>query len=142
MKILVSSWIVGFVFAIGLGISGMTQPQKVFGFLNLFGHWDPTLIFVMAGAIAVHFVAYRLIRRRARPVLSPIWHVPEKTEITRSLIVGSLIFGVGWGLGGYCPGPAIVALASFQFRPFLFVGAMILGMLVFKILNHFWKFNR
>jgi uncharacterized membrane protein YedE/YeeE len=137
-----SVWIVGFVFALGLGISGMTQPQKVIGFLDIFGNWDPTLIFVMVGAITVHFFTYKLIRRRARPLFSNVWHVPEKTKISRSLIIGSIVFGMGWGLAGYCPGPAITSLASFQLRPAIFVVGMLAGMLVFKVLDKKLKISR
>jgi uncharacterized protein len=132
MKIILSAGIAGFIFAIGLGYSGMTQPQKVIGFLDIFGNWDPSLLFVMIGAIAVHSFSYRLIRKRANPVFSARWHVPEKTQITPSLVFGSIIFGIGWGLGGYCPGPALTSLASFQVRPALFVAGMIGGMLIFK----------
>lgn len=133
-----SAWVVGFIFALGLGISGMTQPRKVFGFLDLFGKWDPSLAFVMIGAIGVHLISYRLIRKRTMPLLAQTWHVPTKTEITPSLITGSVIFGVGWGLAGYCPGPALTALASFQWRPLLFFVGMIAGMYLFKKL----KWNR
>ncbi|MGZ3722498.1 MAG: DUF6691 family protein [Bdellovibrionales bacterium] len=132
----------GFIFAAGLCISGMTQPEKIFGFLNIFGNWNPALIFVMVGAIAVHFITYRLIRRRSSPLFSKNWYVPEKTNITKSLIIGSLLFGIGWGLGGYCPGPGLVSLASLQLKPLLFVGGMLIGMLVFKILDDRFKFNR
>lgn len=132
MKNALAALAVGFIFAIGLGLSGMTQPQKVIGFLDLFGNWDPSLIFVMAGAIAVHFVTYRLIRKRQSPLLSTDWHVPTKKEITPALIIGAFIFGVGWALGGYCPGPAITSLASFDKTPFVFVISMLVGMIVFR----------
>lgn len=132
MKNAVAAFAVGFIFAIGLGISGMTQPQKVVGFLDAFGSWDPSLVFVMAGAVMVHFVTYRLIRKRNSPLLSAKWHVPTKTEITPALIFGSVLFGVGWGLAGFCPGPAVTSLASFEAKPLLFVASMLTGMLVFK----------
>lgn len=132
MKNALAALAVGFIFAIGLGLSGMTQPQKVIGFLDLFGNWDPSLIFVMAGAIAVHFVTYRLIRKRQSPLLSTDWHVPTKKEITPALIIGAFIFGVGWALGGYCPGPAITSLASFDKTPFVFVISMLVGMILFR----------
>lgn len=142
MKNNIAAFTVGFIFAIGLGISGMTQPQKVVGFLNLFGEWDPSLIFVMAGAIAVHFVTYRLIRKRATPLLAPKWHVPTKTEITPALVIGSVLFGVGWGLGGFCPGPAVTSLASFEIRPFIFVISMLVGMILFKQIDKKLKLQK
>lgn len=142
MKNNIAALIVGFIFALGLGISGMTQPAKVFGFLDIFGAWDPSLMFVMIGAIAVHLVSYRLIRKRNSPLFSTQWLISEKTQITPSLIVGSIIFGAGWGLAGYCPGPALVSLASNQPRPILFVAGMVLGMFIFKKLDQRIKFNR
>lgn len=135
MKNGLASLVVGFVFAIGLGISGMTQPQKVVGFLDLFGNWDPSLIFVMVGGIIVHFVTYKLIRKRKSPLLSTDWHVPTKKEITPALATGSLLFGIGWGLGGFCPGPAVTSLASFETKPFIFVMSMIVGMFLFRLVD-------
>ena len=128
----VVSFLVGVLFAIGLGVSGMTQPPKVAGFLDIFGNWDPSLMFVMIGAIGVHMVAYFLIRKRQKPVLSHEWHVPRQQLLSKKLIIGSLIFGVGWGLSGYCPGPAVVSLASFGLRPLLFFISMLVGMFCFK----------
>ncbi len=139
MKNALSALAVGFIFALGLGLSGMTQPQKVIGFLDLFGHWDPSLIFVMAGAILVHFVMYKLIRKRKSPLLSTQWHVPTKKEITPALIIGAFIFGVGWALGGFCPGPAITSLASFDKTPFVFVISMLAGMFLYKSSRSLWK---
>lgn len=133
MKNNLASLVVGFIFAIGLGISGMVRPEKVIGFLDVFGNWDASLAFVMIGAIAVHAVAYRLIRRRSSPLLSPSFQVPTSKELTPTLIIGSFIFGVGWALAGFCPGPAITSLASFQTRPVVFVVSMISGMLAFRI---------
>lgn len=142
MKNGLAALVVGFIFAIGLGLSGMTQPQKVVGFLNLFGGWDPSLIFVMGGAIAVHFVTYRLIRRRTTPLLTPKWQVPTKTEVTPALVIGSIIFGVGWGLAGFCPGPAVTSLASFELRPLIFVVSMLVGMFLFKQLDKKLKLQK
>lgn len=142
MKNNLASFVVGIIFAVGLGLSGMTQPQKVIGFLDIFGNWDPSLIFVMFGAIGVHFVAYRITRRRQAPVLATQWDVPERTDITPALIAGSFIFGIGWGIGGYCPGPAISALASFDILPAVFVGAMIVGMFAFNLINQKLKLKK
>ncbi len=142
MKNSIAAFVVGIIFAFGLGISGMTQPQKVVGFLDVFGNWDPSLMFVMIGAISVHFVAYKIIRKRKSPMLSPTWNVPDHNEITPALVIGAFIFGIGWGLGGYCPGPAIVSLASFDLRPVIFVVAMIVGMIFFVVLNKKLKLRK
>ncbi len=132
MKNAIAALVVGFVFAIGLGLSGMTQPQKVIGFLDLFGQWDPSLIFVMVGAIVVHFITFKVIRKRNSPLFSSQWHVPTKKEITPALMIGAFIFGVGWALGGFCPGPAITSMASFDKTPFVFVISMLVGMFLFR----------
>lgn len=126
-----SSFVGGFLFSIGLVISGMTQPQKVIGFLNPWA-WDPALLFVMIGAISVHMISYPLIRRRASPLFDTKWHIPERKDISTRLILGSAIFGIGWGLGGYCPGPAVTSLTTGDLRPVGFVAAMIAGMLFFE----------
>jgi uncharacterized membrane protein YedE/YeeE len=131
MKQAVVSFLVGVIFALGLGLSGMLQPAKILGFLDLV-HWNPSLLFVMVGAIGVHAIGYRLVRRRSSPLLDSQWHVPTRKDITASLIIGSALFGVGWGLVGYCPGPALVSLATLQREPLLFVSAMIVGMLAFR----------
>jgi uncharacterized membrane protein YedE/YeeE len=137
-----AAFVVGFIFAIGLGVAGMTQPQKVVGFLDLFGNWDPSLIFVMAGAIAVHFVTYRVIRKRNSPLFAMQWHVPTKTEITPTLVIGAVIFGIGWGLAGFCPGPAVTALASLSVKPLVFLISMVLGMLLFRGLDKKLKLQK
>ena len=132
------SFAVGFIFAIGLAISGMTQPQKVIGFLNPW-EWDPSLLFVMLGAVGVHIISYPLVKRKSSPLLDTIWHVPKRNDVTARLILGSAIFGVGWGLGGYCPGPGVTSLASGDLRAYLFVGTMIVGMLLFKRTERYLK---
>jgi uncharacterized membrane protein YedE/YeeE len=105
--------IAGGVFGAGLVVSQMTDPARVLGFLDVFGHWDPRLAFVMLGAIGVHAPVVAWLRRRGRPVFGSSLHLPERTRIDRRLVIGAAIFGVGWGLAGYCPGPALVAtLAS------------------------------
>jgi hypothetical protein len=130
-----SPLIVGFLFALGLGISGMTHPEKVIGFLDFFGKWDPSLAFVMLGAVLFHFITYQIIRKRSKPLLDSQWHVPTKKKITPALIIGSALFGIGWGISGFCPGPAITSLASFELRPYLFVISMLAGMYLFKKIN-------
>jgi uncharacterized membrane protein YedE/YeeE len=142
MKSAMAALAVGFVFALGLGISGMTQPKKVVGFLDLFGVWDPSLIFVMVGAILVHFVTYRLIRKRTSPLFSVHWHVPTKKDITPALVVGALLFGVGWGLAGFCPGPAMTSLASFEGKPAIFVVSMLFGMYLFRLVDSKLKLQK
>ena len=127
----------GFLFALGLGLSGMTDPHKVIGFLDVFGHWDPSLMFVMIGAIGVHAVTYQLIRKRSSPLFSHIWHVPKKSALSVRLAVGSIIFGIGWGLAGYCPGPSLVSAAAAEPTAIIFVLGMIAGMLGFRaLLSH------
>jgi uncharacterized membrane protein YedE/YeeE len=135
MKNGLAALVVGFIFSLGLGLSGMTQPQKVVGFLDLFGNWDPSLMFVMVGAIGVHLVSYRLIRRRNSPLLSMTWHVPDRKDITPALLLGAVIFGIGWGLAGFCPGPAVTSLASLSVKPLVFVASMIGGMLIFRAVD-------
>lgn len=136
MKYNLSAFIVGVLFALGLGLSGMTQPIRIVGFLNVFGNWDPTLIFVMMGAIAIHLPAYIWIRKRQAPLLSKNWHVPTRRDITPDLIVGSLIFGIGWALGGFCPGPAVTSLASMQSQPLIFTISMAMGMVIFGLFRN------
>lgn len=125
------SFAVGLLFAVGLAISGMTQPQKVIDFLNPWD-WDPSLLFVMLGAVGVHLISYPLVRRKSSPLLDSKWHVPSRKDVTARLILGSALFGVGWGLAGFCPGPAWTSLATGDVRSALFVGAMIFGMLLFR----------
>lgn len=120
----------GALFGVGLAISGMTRPEKVVGFLDLAGAWDASLAFVMAGAILVHFIAYRVARRRAAPLFDTRFHLPTRKDIDRKLLVGAAIFGIGWGLGGFCPGPGIVAAASGSLPAIAFVVAMTAGILL------------
>lgn len=124
------SFFVGFLFAIGLAVAGMTQPQKIIAFLDPW-NWDPSLIFVMAGAVGIHIIAYPIVRRRASPLLTTKWHVPDRKDVTPRLILGSMLFGIGWGLGGFCPGPALASIASGDTRAYVFVGAMVVGMILF-----------
>jgi len=118
----------GAVFAVGLAISGMTRPAKVVGFLDLSGAWDPSLAFVMVGAIAVHFVATRVITRRSRPLFDERFHLPTRKDLDARLLLGAAVFGVGWGLGGFCPGPGLVSAASGSLPAVVFVVGMTLGM--------------
>jgi uncharacterized protein len=122
----------GALFGLGLTISGMVNPQKVIGFLDVAGNWDPTLAVVMGGALLVAIPALRLIFKRSRPVLEDEFEVPTKKELDAELLGGSALFGVGWGLSGLCPGPAMTALASGLAPVFAFVAAMIAGMALYK----------
>lgn len=127
----------GLIFGIGLVFSGMTEPGKVIGFLDLTGNWNPALAFVMGGALLVSAMAYPLIRRRRQPVFDQQWHVPTSRFITPRLVIGSLLFGAGWGLAGYCPGPAVTSLATFTLKPAIFVMAMLVGMLTYHAFEKF-----
>ncbi|MYM98523.1 YeeE/YedE family protein [Duganella vulcania] len=123
----------GLLFGIGLILSGMTDPSKVQGFLDLAGHWDPSLALVMGGAIAVALPAFALARRRSHAVLGEPMQLPANRRLDRRLVLGSLLFGAGWGLAGYCPGPALTSLATGGLPPMLFVGAMLAGMGWFEL---------
>ena len=133
------SFLVGLTFSLGLGLSGMTQPQKVIGFLDLFGAWDPSLAFVMLGAVGVHAIAYRLMRHRTSPFFSEAFSIPHRRDIDKRLLIGSGLFGIGWGLGGYCPGPGVTALVSLSYEPLVFVLFMVLGMYLFRFQRSFQK---
>jgi uncharacterized membrane protein YedE/YeeE len=130
MTAFLASFACGLVFAIGLALGGMTQPSKVVGFLDFTGSWDPSLAFVMGGALAVHAVLGRFVRARPGPLFSPAFTLPTRTDVDRRLVAGAAIFGVGWGLGGFCPGPALVALGGGMSAAFVVVPAMIAGMLL------------
>lgn len=127
MKSLGASFASGALFAAGLGVAGMTKPSKVVGFLDLFGAWDASLAFVMIGAIAVHLVAHRLILRRRSPLFDIRFHLPTRKDIDLRLVLGAALFGVGWALGGFCPGPGLVAAASGAIPAVLFVVGMTAG---------------
>ena len=123
-------FVCGLIFGFGLLISGMTQPAKVLGFLDIFGRGDPTLAFVMAAALVVSGIGFVLVRQRRRPVLAAQYLWPTRTDIDRPLVVGSVLFGIGWGLVGLCPGPALVNLAGLMPSVMVFVLAMAAGMII------------
>ena len=133
--LIVASLVAGLVFGIGLIVSGMANPAKVLGFLDLAGKWDPSLAFVMAGAIAVGVIAFALAKRRERSLLDAPMRLPTSTALDRRLVLGSLAFGVGWGLVGFCPGPALVALGTGAPKAIAFVIAMLAGMMVFELID-------
>jgi uncharacterized membrane protein YedE/YeeE len=127
MILLFTAFIAGALFGIGLTISEMINPARVIGFLDVTGRWDPTLALVMGGALAVTMPLFPLVLRRNRPVWSGQFYLPVKSEIDRPLVLGAAIFGVGWGLAGFCPGPALAAMASGIPSVYVFVIAMVLG---------------
>ena len=131
------SFVSGLVFAVGLGVGGMTQPAKVIAFLDFFGNWDPSLAFVMGGAIAVYATVWQIIRRRPVAIGGAALQMPGDKAVDARMLIGSAIFGVGWGLGGFCPGPALVSLVSAAPGVSAFTLAMAVGLLVFKALDKY-----
>ena len=125
----------GLIFALGLGISQMTLPEKVLGFLDITGNWDPSLAFVMIGAIGVHFIAYQLKNKMTKPKLADTFEVPTTQTIDARLIGGSILFGFGWGLGGFCPGPALVSTISGLPQVLLLTASMMAGFAIFSIFD-------
>ena len=128
-----TSLLAGLVFGLGLIVSGMANPAKVLGFLDLTGAWDPSLALVMAGAIAVSFFAFLFARNRTRSLIGADMRLPGARQIDRRLVVGSTLFGIGWGVAGFCPGPGLVALGMGEVKALVFVAAMLVGMVVFEL---------
>jgi uncharacterized membrane protein YedE/YeeE len=133
---------VGLLFGIGLIVSGMSDPSKVLGFLDLAGRWDPSLAFVMGGAIAVGLVAFRFAAQRDRALLGEVMRLPTASQIDRRLVLGGLAFGAGWGLAGYCPGPALASIASGGAKPLIFTAAMLAGMAIFAVLERVASYRK
>lgn len=125
----------GLIFGLGLIVSGMANPEKVIGFLNIFGRWDPSLAFVMGGAIFVGVFSFKYIVKREKTLLGGSLHLSNEKSINKRLIFGSLIFGLGWGVAGFCPGPALVSLGMGSLKGALFVIAMLAAMLTFKLVQ-------
>lgn len=125
----------GLLFGVGLMVSGMANPAKVLGFLDIAGRWDPSLAFVMVGAIVIGAIAFALAKRLKRSLLGSPMQIPGNSAVTLRLILGSVVFGVGWGLAGFCPGPALVALGAGFPKAWAFVAAMLAGMAVFELLE-------
>jgi len=132
MMRLTSFFLAGLVFAVGLVLGGMTNPQKIVGFLDVAGDWDPSLAFVMAGAIGVHALSYRFTMRRPKPLLADKFLVPKRSDVDASLVVGALLFGVGWGLVGYCPGPAVVATGAMVSEASILLASIVFGQWLFE----------
>ena len=132
---LLMALLAGLVFGLGLIVSGMTDPSKVTGFLDLAGAWDPSLALVMGGAIGVGLVAFRFARTRPRALLGGPMQLPTTRQIDRRLVLGGLTFGIGWGLAGFCPGPALASLATGGSKPLIFTAALLVGMVIFEVLD-------
>ena len=130
-----SEFVVGLLFGLGLLLSGMTDPGKVLGFLDLLGPWDPSLALVMGGAIAVGVIAFAFAKTKTTSFLGGAMRLPTSNQIDRRLIAGALMFGAGWGLAGFCPGPALVSLAAGQPKAAVFVVFMVAGMMIFELLE-------
>jgi uncharacterized protein len=132
---LLTALIAGFVFGLGLLVSGMANPAKVLGFLDLAGPWDPSLALVMAGAVAVASVAFAITAKRTRTLIGIEMKLPSSRTIDAPLLIGSVLFGIGWGLAGFCPGPALVAVGMGLPKAITFLGAMLAGMVLFEFLE-------
>ncbi len=126
------SFISGLIFGIGLIVSGMTNPAKVIGFLDIAGKWDPSLGMVMVGAILVGFFAFRHVKKTHKTLLGETAHLPTGQQLDRPLLLGAAIFGIGWGLAGYCPGPALASILTGGIKPLIFCASMVAGMLIFN----------
>ncbi|TBW56050.1 YeeE/YedE family protein [Marinobacter halodurans] len=133
MRTLLFAFVSGLIFGLGLLVSGMANPAKVLGFLDLAGAWDPSLALVMVGAILVGLFGFTVARRRRTSLLGHPMRLPDSTVIDRRLVIGGLLFGVGWGLAGFCPGPAMVALGAGKAKALIFVVAMVGGMVLFQV---------
>ncbi|MCE8041439.1 YeeE/YedE family protein [Halomonas daqingensis] len=120
-------YIAGLLFGLGLALAGMTDPARVLGFLDIFGAWDPTLMFVLGGAVVTTFIGYRLVFQRERPMLGETFQLPTRRDLDARLIGGAALFGIGWGLSGYCPGPAIASIAGLTAPLFAMLVAMVAG---------------
>jgi len=131
----ISEFLVGLLFGLGLILSGMTDPGKVLGFLDISGMWDPSLALVMAGAIAVGFFAFAIAKKRTVNFLGGALHLPKSNQIDKRLVIGAMLFGAGWGLAGFCPGPGLVSLASGNLKGAVFVALMLVGMQLFELFN-------
>jgi len=133
-----SSFLVGLIFGIGLILAGMTNPAKVIGFLDITGTWDPSLAFVMGGAILVAIIAFRFAKKRTANFLGGAMRMPSSDMIDKRLVIGSLLFGAGWGMAGFCPGPALTSIGTGNPKAVIFVIAMIVGMAIFELVDRFW----
>jgi uncharacterized membrane protein YedE/YeeE len=132
---IMTAFVTGLIFGLGLILSEMTNPAKIIGFLNIFGNWDPSLVLVMLGAITVTAVSFKLTKSRQQTFFGQQIKLPKSSNIDRRLITGSLIFGVGWGLVGYCPGPVLASVLLGGYQPLIFAISMLIGMGAFEVVN-------
>jgi len=130
-----NTFLVGLLFGLGLIISGMTDPSKVIGFLDLAGAWDPSLAFVMGGAVLIGAAAFTVAKKRQRSLLGAPMQLSSVTGLDKGLLIGSLVFGIGWGLSGFCPGPAVVSAAAGQPKALIFVASMLAGMALYNMIE-------
>jgi hypothetical protein len=135
----INAFFVGLIFGLGLIVSGMTNPAKVIGFLDLAGAWDPSLAFVMGGAILIGSGGFAIAKKRRRSLLGAPMQLPTATKLDKRLLLGSMAFGVGWGIAGFCPGPAVVSAAAGQPKAWLFVAAMLAGMALYSVIERHRK---
>ncbi|KZY28846.1 hypothetical protein A3754_06115 [Alcanivorax sp. HI0083] len=131
----ITAFAAGLIFGLGLLLAGMANPAKVLAFLDITGNWDPSLALVMGGAIAVSAIGFYLTRQRSAPLFGDSFQVPTNRKLDKRLVLGALGFGVGWGLAGFCPGPALVALGTGSLKAVVFVAAMLIGMMIFEMLE-------
>lgn len=131
----VAAFLSGLLFTIGASFSGMTHPSKVLGFLDVAGAWDPSLAFVMAGALLVYMPLFHLLKRQTKPLFGASFHFPEANRVDSRLICGALIFGIGWGMAGFCPGPALASIVTFSQPTILFFVSMLIGMRICQIIK-------
>ena len=135
MKQRISEFLIGLIFGLGLILSGMSNPEKVLGFLDLAGNWDPSLAFVMGGGVIVAFIAFTLAKKRTQAFFGDALRLPTARQIDKKLLIGSLLFGAGWGLAGFCPGPALVSVGAGYSQALILVVAMIVGMLLVEVFS-------
>lgn len=132
---LITSYLIGLIFGVGISISGMANPAKVLNFFDIAGAWDPSLAFVMGGALIVAFLGYRFVLKRSTPFLGDTFHLPTRRDLDVPLIGGSAVFGIGWGIAGFCPGGALPALGTGKLDVFLFVAALLAGIFAAKAMH-------
>ena len=135
MKKNIFGFLIGLIFGVGLVISGMSNPAKVINFLDVTGSFDPSLLFVMGGAVVVVFIGFKVVLKRSAPIFGHVFHIPTRSDIDKSLVLGAALFGIGWGLSGFCPGPALTATLLGSEGILYFLPAMITGLIISKVIR-------